>query len=1087
MYEKAYWLTAVFVLTALVASSLAQMPDLKLPFLPGMNWQVTNGYNPTNTSTSSHRNNGAWYDDRYALDFAAAGCDSWNQPILAMASGTVEIQQYSSSYGNHLLIDHGSGYKSRYAHLETILVVNGQWVEQGQVIGLCGHSGLSLPANGSYVCQAHPGTHIHVALYFKGVGVKPEPMSRFSSFAVGVSYNSDNYWTAPVGHYATGWNSSTSQAFVDAYNQSSTQVGFPFDNGGTPYVHFWQDQYNPGVGVWLQDYIQPDPSLWLLGSNDGQSAIILNENQNVAYLVYGVMWGGYKQTQGYRNLGYPLGDQYIDGSDTKQDFKYGILVWNGNNYSVESSVGISLIPQHIVTINSSPTGAEVWNNSILEGTTSLDFLGNENFVYEMLAKLAGYSDEKFTFTVPDRNTTINVSLTPIGGGATSGKFRFTSTPSGARLLIYGDAVVSGSVVYDGYTPTGDVVLNTGNYLAVFLTSNSQYNLYLTVVGGEDDDIHVNINNPTGKPCADYIMSSYPTGAQFEVRDAATGGLLFSGNTNMQIDFCAFAVDVTMQLANYADWDTTFQVVNGVSKIIHANLQPVTLPPPPTVNIIKNGGFEDSTISPWIFQNWPNRATLSLTTAPGEVQVGLQAVKIDVTDPGSSWQVQSRLEDLFLNSTEHSLTFWARAAAAHQITVVCEERGTWVNLGLWQPVTLTTSWQQYSFTFTPPQSSTNASLEFMLGSQAGTVWLDEVILTDGSASPPSGPTADFTASPTSGNGPLNVNFTDTSSPGTNPITAWSWDIDNDGQEDYNTQHPSHTYSTAGTYSVSLTVSGGSLSDTETKTSYISVNNPGGPVNLLTNGDFEQTLALNQSSQERWYANDITVPDYADYDPASPIGTGQGVRLDKGNQGTTLKLIQKINLTAGTTYVFEADVYNPGGFTGSGYIDNYRSGGCWCNQGLYWSSSAAQDPLTQVYKTFTPNESGYINFQFNWTNAGDDTWIDNVQVYELGSALQGFPSGYTEPNLPMAFALHQNYPNPFNPETRISFSLSEADRVTVAIYNVTGQEVARLVDERHYGAGSHTLTWLASNQPSGVYVYQIKTENGHFQRKKMILLK
>jgi len=79
-----------------------------------------------------------------------------------------------------------------------------------------------------------------------------------------------------------------------------------------------------------------------------------------------------------------------------------------------------------------------------------------------------------------------------------------------------------------------------------------------------------------------------------------------------------------------------------------------------------------------------------------------------------------------------------------------------------------------------------------------------------------PTADFTADKTSGCAPLTVIFTDQS---TGNPTSWSWDIDGDGIEDYNTQNPSHTYSAPGTYTVSLTVSNDCGDDTETKTEYI----------------------------------------------------------------------------------------------------------------------------------------------------------------------------------------------------------------------------------------------------------------------------
>ncbi len=80
-----------------------------------------------------------------------------------------------------------------------------------------------------------------------------------------------------------------------------------------------------------------------------------------------------------------------------------------------------------------------------------------------------------------------------------------------------------------------------------------------------------------------------------------------------------------------------------------------------------------------------------------------------------------------------------------------------------------------------------------------------------------PFADFTANPTSGEAPLNVQFTDQS---TNSPTLWSWNF-GDGNTSTQ-QNPSHTYQNAGSYSVSLQVSNSGGEDIEVKTDYISVN-------------------------------------------------------------------------------------------------------------------------------------------------------------------------------------------------------------------------------------------------------------------------
>jgi PKD repeat protein len=86
-------------------------------------------------------------------------------------------------------------------------------------------------------------------------------------------------------------------------------------------------------------------------------------------------------------------------------------------------------------------------------------------------------------------------------------------------------------------------------------------------------------------------------------------------------------------------------------------------------------------------------------------------------------------------------------------------------------------------------------------------------------------ADFTAVPTTGVRPLTVTFTDSS---TGPVDTWSWDFNNDTIEDSTEQNPMYTYAAAGTYTVSLTISGPAGSSTQTKTDYITVNEPPPPV-------------------------------------------------------------------------------------------------------------------------------------------------------------------------------------------------------------------------------------------------------------------
>ncbi len=83
------------------------------------------------------------------------------------------------------------------------------------------------------------------------------------------------------------------------------------------------------------------------------------------------------------------------------------------------------------------------------------------------------------------------------------------------------------------------------------------------------------------------------------------------------------------------------------------------------------------------------------------------------------------------------------------------------------------------------------------------------------------TADFTATPTSGNAPLSVQFTDNSTAGDFTITSWIWDFDSDGNVDAAVRNPTYVFQNPGKYTVSLYVGDGTSTDSEVKTDFITV--------------------------------------------------------------------------------------------------------------------------------------------------------------------------------------------------------------------------------------------------------------------------
>jgi hypothetical protein len=108
--------------------------------------------------------------------------------------------------------------------------------------------------------------------------------------------------------------------------------------------------------------------------------------------------------------------------------------------------------------------------------------------------------------------------------------------------------------------------------------------------------------------------------------------------------------------------------------------------------------------------------------------------------------------------------------------------------------------------------------------------------------------------------------------------------------------------------------------------------------------------------------------------------------------------------------------------------------------------------------------------------------------LDVTILGNPSTTVHPggeSLPDRFALKQNYPNPFNPTTTIPFDVPQAADVTLSVYNLLGEEVARLVDRR-LPAGTYDATWDATEIASGIYLARLRAGTV-VQTRRMVLVK
>ncbi|MBN1480837.1 T9SS type A sorting domain-containing protein [candidate division KSB1 bacterium] len=157
-------------------------------------------------------------------------------------------------------------------------------------------------------------------------------------------------------------------------------------------------------------------------------------------------------------------------------------------------------------------------------------------------------------------------------------------------------------------------------------------------------------------------------------------------------------------------------------------------------------------------------------------------------------------------------------------------------------------------------------------------------------------------------------------------------------------------------------------------------------------------------------------------------------------------------------------------------------------------------------FYPDESQMFSIMANDrdydTLEGVAQWAQGIWSKtqdKYGSVLwssQAIPGTKVESDAaaPVDFKLAQNYPNPFNPLTTIEFELATASNVTLAVYDVTGVLVHKLVSH-HLDAGTHSVEWngnTATGKPaaSGLYFYQLEAHGAttnHFLVQKMTLMK
>lgn len=153
--------------------------------------------------------------------------------------------------------------------------------------------------------------------------------------------------------------------------------------------------------------------------------------------------------------------------------------------------------------------------------------------------------------------------------------------------------------------------------------------------------------------------------------------------------------------------------------------------------------------------------------------------------------------------------------------------------------------------------------------------------------------------------------------------------------------------------------------------------------------------------------------------------------------------------------------------------------------YVAQQGASGEVLSAFPDGNPLGSGNAFTQYYYINElGSGLFpADTSHVQVIGDPVVGIPE---QSQVISGFELKQNYPNPFNPVTKIEYYLPGSAKVNLKIFDITGREVAELVNSKKQ-AGLHKIDFDASSLSSGVYLYKLSIDNKNIKTRKMVLLK
>jgi PKD repeat protein len=443
--------------------------------------------------------------------------------------------------------------------------------------------------------------------------------------------------------------------------------------------------------------------------------------------------------------------------------------------------------------------------------------------------------------------TVSLTVTGPGGTDSDTKTDYITVTTSAPVAGFAAAPTSGvaplAVQFtDSSTGTidswswdfgdGSATSSIQNPAHTYVTAGS-YTVSLTVTGpgGSDSDTQTDyITVTTSAPVAGFTATSTSGTAPLDVQftDSSTGTIdswswdFGDGSPTASIQNPAhtyvtagnYSVSLTVTGPGGTDSDTKTDYITAITSAPVAGFTAT-----PTGGVAPLGvqftDFSTGAIDSWSWDFGDGSATASIQNpAHTYATAGSYTVSLTVTGPGGS-DSDTQTDYITVTTSAPVAGFTAaptNGAAPLAVQFTDSSTGA-IDSWSWDfgDGSATASIQNPAHTYV---TAGNYSVSLTVTGPGGS---DSDTQTDYITVTTSAPVAGFTATPTNGVAPLGVQFTDSS---TGTIDSWSWDF-GDGSATSSIQNPAHTYATAGSYTVSLTVTGPGGSDSDTRVDYITV--------------------------------------------------------------------------------------------------------------------------------------------------------------------------------------------------------------------------------------------------------------------------